>query len=35
MQAFIVADADGLLCTVSNLIIALIFSVLKINGRTF
>jgi len=35
MQAFIVASADGLLCTVSNLIIALVFSALKTNGRTF
>jgi len=34
MQAFIVSNADGLLCTVSNLIIALVFSALKINGRT-
>jgi len=35
MQAFIVANADGLLCTVNNVIIALVFSALKTNGRTF
>jgi len=35
MHVFIVANADGLLCTVSNLIIALVFSELKTNGRIF
>ena len=35
MHAFIVANTDGLLCIMSKLIIALVFSALKTNGRTF